>query len=287
MPSPPPIPPSVYETVIKRIRDKCSAFEKRVGGTAELSTAYKTVAASDIAVPQCWVVPLYEGDESQEIVNDEEENPQHKVAEYFSTIVAVDNSEGIGGKELLSLRATAALEHVRRQLREALMGWRILPRFTPIRLSRGDHLAMNAKYLWHVWEWRYSEVVTPGQDTALADQIANVVNGMNDVPSAANSLLPRLRHIHIGFRPVPAHEPIVEHDSLRDYYDERPAPTAPSEEDIAAAILGHADEIEVNVAEHKPPLPPSAAQIGSAVFHSEHFDDFWLHGTETVETQAH
>ena len=283
MPTP---PPSIYETVIKRIRDKCPFFAQRVGGTSQLSEAYKTVATSDIALPQCWVVPLYEGDESQEILDDEEsENPQHKIAEYFSTIVVVDNADqqAIGGKGNKSLTALASIEQARRELRTHLMGWRILPRFSPTRFSRGDHLAMNAKYLWHVWEWRYSEIFTPGQVDAEIDVLSAAANDMDDMPSFANSVLPRLRTIHIGFQNVKPGRSNAK-DTLLDYFDSRPVPTAPTEEMIQAAIDGREDFIEVNVAENVPPLPlPSPEEIGDKVFHVEHFDDYFLHGSETVE----
>lgn len=282
---PTPIPPSIYDTVIKRIRDRCPIFSNRVGGSAELSTAYRTVATSDIDVPQCWVMPLYEGDESQSLISDLDENPQHVVAEYFSTIIAVGNAEGgVGGKELRGLQATAAIEQARRELRAALMGWRIAQRLSPVRLSRGDHLAMNAKYLWHVWEWRYTELVTPGQATELADSLARIVNGMNDMPPTENSVLPRIRQIHIGFNTVPLGQSGAK-DSARDYFDERPVPAEPTAEQIAAVLAGQDDFIDVNAEEGIPPLPSSAEAIGEAVYRAERFDDFWLHGLEAEPTQ--
>ena len=284
--APPAYPPSIYEEVCKRLRTACPVFGNRVGGTSELSTAYRTVAAGDIAVPQAWVVPIFETDESDDlaIVQESHNFPQHKITEYFSIIVAVDNAEQglIGGKSNFSLRAHAALEVVRAQVRRAIMGWRIKPRFTPCRFSRGDHLAMNGKYLWHVWEYRFEASIDPtltDAELALVDTVAAKVNSMSDMIPYENSILPLLRTLHVGFGVGSTGGEAT----TRDYFDDEPLPTDPLQAAIDAAIAGADDTIEVNAALGIPAPEASPEEIGEKVFHAPHFDDYFMHGTEVVE----
>lgn len=280
-------PASLYEVVIKRLRDRCPIFNNRVGGTSELGATYAVLASTaDIEVPQAWVIPMHENDESQElaILEDSHNFPQHQVAEYFSVMVAVPNGEqgGMAGKGNFSMRAHAAIEEARRQIRKALMGWRIRPQFTPCRLSGGDHLAMNNKYLWHVWQYKFSDFVQPllttEEENARAALYAKV-NGMSDDIPYANSILPRLRQIHVRYWAGTGHSKAT----TQDYYDDEAPPSAPTEEQINAAIGLATSTIEVDVDEGVPPPEPTPEQIGSKVFHAAHFDDFWLHGPETIE----
>jgi hypothetical protein len=137
----------IYVTIIRRLREVATTFERRVGGTA-LFEALSSDDNTDIPLPYAFVVPLHEVAESNEDLS----TPQ-MVYERFGIVVAVDNKpqrdDGLGLIALDELRA------LRQELFNGLLGWSPLSYLSDVSYVGGRHLKMTRARLWHQYEFTF------------------------------------------------------------------------------------------------------------------------------------
>lgn len=150
--------------LILRLRERCPLFERRVGGTASFEVG--SVAGVSLPIPHAFVVPVEET--AMDTPGGDVLSQQVRLT--FITIVCVSNTEN--REDGRGLTGGAAIEQVRRELLNAMIGWEPLTWAIPIpenmrghedlmpnsradsvRYRGGSFLKMSDGRLWHQFEW--------------------------------------------------------------------------------------------------------------------------------------
>lgn len=215
-------------SMIYRIRDKCPAFENRVGGSSKFSE--KTMPKADVAVPYCFVVPLFETTGPADGGNDD----IVRVTEWFGTIVCVDNSVQRTDGDAVS--ADDMIDTVRTQLVNALMSWSPRPNMSRPKFSRGTHLWMNNKRLFHQFNWSVEYDMAPDYAAVGEEEISQDI----DVMFAEGTMTGREKTgdtydgiEHDNWSEDPTEVELQEERDTRDQYDvANPSYPEPEEQDL-------------------------------------------------------
>ena len=130
---------------IQRIRDQVPQL-RGVAGAAELA------AVKDLAqrAPHAWVIPLAEDAGQNVLLN----AVSQRVTERIGVVIAVRNSRDARGHT-----AHNVLRYIRRQIKDALIGWLPDPNEEEVTFNRGRLIDFSDRVIW--WQdeyvWSYEE----------------------------------------------------------------------------------------------------------------------------------
>jgi hypothetical protein len=249
--------------IILHLRQQCPSFERRVGGTNAFGEAMAQTSA-DLPVPHCFVIPMFNEAIGSEFL-DPENNDDIKVQgirELFATIICVDNSaeRSPGGKGIMSLTAVDQLRVIEEELKTAFMGWRPVQQFRPVRFSRGAHIALDNKRLWHQFEWSVSYEDNPATAAATEAQIRAIINGSTaEAGEAGVPVSETLQTIYVRYGAVDGFQ-----DTLMDFWPRavgNPGSVPKTPEEIAQAQQSATTVIQVDPT---PSPEPTGKQVGNA-----------------------
>lgn len=144
----------IYAGIIKRLRETCPTFERRIGGTALFESLSKD-DNSDMKMPHAFVVPLHEtADERADMAQ-----YNQKVKERFAVIVAVGNSEN--RSDGLGLIAMDIMRAIRQEFINSLLKWEPLPHYDACQYVGARHLTMTRVRLWRQFEFSTAYYISP------------------------------------------------------------------------------------------------------------------------------
>lgn len=157
--------PFLYGTLIKKLRDECPTFARRVSGTAKFNEIAND--DTDIPLPHAFVMPLVERAQARTNMG-----RAQKVVETFAVVICVNNAtqlvDGVG------VVASDVLKTLRQEVFDALLSDLQQPNHRGMEFVGSRHITMNKARLWHQFEFNVEYYVdsrkpAQGDETPLKD----------------------------------------------------------------------------------------------------------------------
>lgn len=233
--------------IVTRLRTECPIFSRRVGGTAAMGVAMDNSGA-DLAKPHAFVLALY----GQDISDDDltVDGPQ-TLRQYFAVIVCLNNradggASGAGGRG--DLDELVLLHEAQRQLTLALVGWRPVASYGPIRYGRDAHVQMDNACLWHQFEYYLDYVYDPATDPDDQEEIDAIIDAIDsDPPPWAGSIGDTVREIHVQEHVLDGSIKNPKRpDSWDDFFGHLFCPSHLTDEQVEALLAAYYEIVKVN-----------------------------------------